>query len=33
VMHQRVSITPLRKLFLAWRTWLFAAPPRLRPIA
>jgi phytoene synthase len=29
VMHQRVSITPLRKLYLAWRTWLLARPPRL----
>jgi phytoene synthase len=29
VMHQRVSITPLRKLYLAWRTWLLARPPHL----
>jgi phytoene synthase len=29
VMNQRISITPLRKLYLAWLTWLFARPPRL----
>jgi len=26
VLHQRVSLTPLRKLWIAWRTWVFAAP-------
>jgi phytoene synthase len=26
VLHQRISLTPLRKLFIAWRTWVFAAP-------
>ncbi len=25
VLHQRVSLTPLRKLWIAWRTWAFAA--------
>jgi len=29
VLHQRISITPIRKLWLAWRTWLSAAPPRI----
>ncbi len=23
VLHQRVSLTPLRKLWIAWRTWVF----------
>jgi phytoene synthase len=22
VMHQRIALTPLRKLWLAWRTWM-----------
>jgi phytoene synthase len=26
VLHQRVSLTPLRKFWIAWRTWVF--PPR-----
>mgnify|MGYP005812195165 CR=1 FL=1 len=25
VLHQRVALTPLRKLWIAWRTWAFAA--------
>ncbi|NDG56746.1 MAG: hypothetical protein EBX56_12530, partial [Betaproteobacteria bacterium] len=29
VMHQRIAITPLRKLYLAWITWLKAKPPGL----
>ena len=24
VLHQRISLTPVRKLWLAWKTWLFA---------
>jgi phytoene synthase len=24
VLHQRTSLTPLRKLWVAWKTWLFA---------
>lgn len=28
VLHQRVSLTPLRKLFIAWRTWVLG-PPRV----
>jgi phytoene synthase len=23
VLHQRIALTPLRKLWLAWRTWVF----------
>jgi len=23
VLHQRLSLTPLRKLWLAWKTWTF----------
>jgi phytoene synthase len=30
VLHQRVSLTPLRKLAIAWRTWVFGPPPALR---
>lgn len=29
VLHQRVALTPLRKLGIAWRTWVFGPPPRL----
>lgn len=29
VLHQRVALTPLRKLFIAWRTWTFGPPARL----
>jgi phytoene synthase len=28
VLHQRVSLTPVRKFAIAWRTWVFG-PPRL----
>ena len=33
VLHQRIALTPLRKLWIAWRTWVFGpafgrAPPR-----
>ena len=32
VLHQRISLTPLRKLFIAWKTWVFGpARTRLRP--
>jgi phytoene synthase len=24
VLHQRIALTPLRKLWIAWRTWVFA---------
>jgi len=24
VLHQRISLTPLRKLWIAWKTWVFA---------
>jgi phytoene synthase len=27
VLHQRVALTPVRKMLLAWRTWVFG-PPR-----
>ena len=27
VLHQRIALTPLRKLLIAWRTWVFGAPP------
>lgn len=27
VLHQRVSLTPLRKLLIAWRTWVFGPQP------
>jgi phytoene synthase len=35
VLHQHVSLTPLRKLAIAWRTWVFGPPARMRqgPIA
>ena len=29
VLHQRVSLTPLRKFGIAWRTWVFGPPPSL----
>jgi 15-cis-phytoene synthase len=29
VLHQRISLTPLRKLLIAWRTWVFGPPARL----
>lgn len=30
VLHQRITLTPVRKLWLAWRTWMRAAPPAIR---
>jgi len=34
VLHQRIALTPLRKLWIAWRTWTFGPPARLlRPPA
>jgi len=35
VLHQHVSLTPLRKLMIAWRTWVFGPPARMgqRPVA
>ncbi len=30
VLHQHVSLTPLRKLAIAWRTWVFGPPARMR---
>jgi phytoene synthase len=29
VLHQRIALTPLRKLWIAWRTWVFGPPARL----
>ncbi len=29
VLHQRIALTPLRKLWIAWRTWTFGPPARL----
>ncbi|MCX8005544.1 MAG: presqualene diphosphate synthase HpnD [Burkholderiaceae bacterium] len=26
VLHQRIALTPLRKLWIAWRTWTFGHP-------
>jgi phytoene synthase len=28
VLHQRIALTPLRKLLIAWRTWAFGPPRR-----
>ena len=30
VLHQRIALTPLRKLWIAWRTWMFG--PRFGPV-
>lgn len=30
VLHQHVSLTPIRKLAIAWRTWVFGPPTRMR---
>jgi len=30
VLHQHVSLTPLRKLAIAWRTWVFGPPAHMR---
>ena len=27
VLHQRITLTPLRKLWIAWRIWVRATPP------
>ncbi|MBA3479655.1 MAG: presqualene diphosphate synthase HpnD [Lautropia sp.] len=29
VLTQRIALTPLRKLWLAWRTWVNGRPPRI----
>jgi len=29
VLHQRITLTPIRKLLIAWRTWTFGPPPLL----
>jgi len=29
VLHQRIALTPLRKLWIAWRTWVFGPPAAL----
>ena len=29
VMSQRIALTPLRKFWLAWRTWVGGRPPRI----
>jgi len=26
VLHQRIALTPVRKLWIAWRTWVFGPP-------
>ena len=31
VLSRRVALTPVRKFWIAWRTWMRGAPPRLRP--
>jgi phytoene synthase len=28
VLHQRIALTPVRKLLIAWRTWVFGPPGR-----
>jgi phytoene synthase len=33
VLHQHVSLTPIRKLLLAWRTWVFGPPAAMRRAA
>ena len=32
VLHRRVSLTPIRKLWLAWRTWVGGRPLPPRPV-
>ncbi len=32
VLHQRIALTPLRKLWIAWRTWTFGSPPRVTAV-
>ncbi len=29
VLTHRIALTPVRKLWIAWRTWMRGAPPRL----
>ena len=29
VLHQHISLTPIRKLSIAWRTWVFGPPTRM----
>ncbi len=29
VLHQRIALTPIRKLWIAWRTWVFGPPAHL----
>jgi phytoene synthase len=29
VLHQRIALTPVRKLLIAWRTWVFGVPRSL----
>lgn len=31
VLDRRTSLTPIRKLWLAWRTWVSGRPPAIRP--
>jgi phytoene synthase len=31
VLHQRIALTPLRKLWIAWRTWALPAPAHPPP--
>jgi phytoene synthase len=28
VLTQRIALTPVRKLWLAWKTWMRAGPPQ-----
>ena len=30
VLHQRIALTPIRKLRVAWRTWIFGPPGSMR---
>jgi phytoene synthase len=30
VLSHRVKLTPLRKLWIAWRTWMRGRPPTIR---
>jgi phytoene synthase len=32
VLTHRTSLTPIRKLWLAWKTWVTARPPGLEPV-
>ncbi|ETH82852.1 squalene/phytoene synthase [Bordetella pertussis STO1-CHOC-0017] len=33
VLHQRISLTPVRKLWLAWKTWVSGGAPLVRRLA